>query len=109
MNAPPQALLGQKNEKWELIAILLNKFFKKVNRKINALVRLLEQINIEYVTRASSGSSAKSIQTSSRLEWVEINKYIMNNVELGLKESLKQAPLSGCLTVLEHLSRAARV
>jgi hypothetical protein len=41
---PPQALVRPKNEKWELIAFLLNNFFKKSDRKINAPGRLLEEI-----------------------------------------------------------------
>jgi hypothetical protein len=45
MNSPPpQALWGQKKWKMGVNSILINNFLKKVNRKINALVRLLEQI-----------------------------------------------------------------
>jgi hypothetical protein len=47
MNALPQALYnGKINEKWELIAFLDDIFFKKVNRKMNALVRSLEQVRL---------------------------------------------------------------
>jgi hypothetical protein len=41
---PLKPLLGQKNEKWELMAFLLKNFSKKRDRKINAPGRLLEEI-----------------------------------------------------------------
>jgi hypothetical protein len=40
-NAPSSPYKAKKNDKWELIAFLLNNFFKKSDRKIYALVRLL--------------------------------------------------------------------
>jgi hypothetical protein len=44
---------GKKNEKWKLIALLINNFFsKKVNRKINGPGRLLEEMRqIKKYTR----------------------------------------------------------
>jgi hypothetical protein len=50
INAPSQwthplkPYKAKKNANWELIAFFLNNFFKKVNRKINALVHLLGKI-----------------------------------------------------------------